>query len=177
MAMNSSPLVAQGLCLRNPRDQANHWPCHPSFDLWGAESGSFRDSFISRGALARSVRLWCVCACVRVCAALTCRLLTEVFVCTQASELRGPPALPLATLRAAPLSQAPLGPRCVSLPPAHRPSRFAGPDLSQPSLPFLAHPAPWGSPWAPVDPPSPSGYVAVQARRPTEGLSAGKGQP
>lgn len=33
---------------------------------------------------------------VRACAraALTCRLLTEVFVCTQASELRGPPALP-----------------------------------------------------------------------------------
>lgn len=34
----------------------------------------------------------CVRACA--CAALTCRLLTEVFVCTQASELRGPPALP-----------------------------------------------------------------------------------
>lgn len=33
-------------------------------------------------------------ACGCECAALTCRLLTEVFVCTQASELRGPPALP-----------------------------------------------------------------------------------
>lgn len=87
--------------------------------------------------------------CVRVracaCAALTCRLLTEVFVCTQASEL-GATCAPPATLRAAPLSQAPLGPRCVSLPPAHRPCR-PGPCSSLPSPAFPSFPraASWNS--------------------------------
>lgn len=181
MPVNASPLVALGLCCprtRGTRPLASRWPSHPRPGLGGAESGSaacsVRGSSVSRRALARSVcQCVCACACVRACAcaALTCRLLTEVFVCIQASELRGPPALPPATLRAAPLSQAPLGPRCVSLPPAHRPSRPAGPDPSQPSPPSPPHAAPQGSPRAPADLPSSSGRVAG---RPPGGLSAGR---
>lgn len=184
MPANASPLVALGLCCprtRGTRPLASRWPSHPRPCLGRAESGSaacsVRGSSVSRRALARSVcqcvRACAVCACVRACAcaALTCRLLTEVFVCIQASELRGPPVLPPLPSELRPclrhlsdlavfhclLPTDPAGPparTCPSLPSPPRPVK----------LPRVAH--------GPKNLPSPSGHVAG---RPTDGLSARRG--
>ena len=113
----------------------------PRADLGGAES-SHAALAVLRGALARFA---CVCVPVRACAcaALTCRLLTEVFVCTQASELRGPPALP-----PLPSEPRPCLRHLSDLAVFHclLPTDPAGPDPVPASPPLPTHAASWDSP-------------------------------
>lgn len=102
-----------------------------------------------------------MCVCVRACAALTCRLLTAVFVCTQASELRGPPVLPLLPSEPRPclrhFSDLAVFHCLVPTDPAGLPAR------THPSLPTPTRQHPGIAPWGPCGPCSPSGHVTVQA--------------
>ena len=141
---NAFLLVSQGLCLpKIPGDLAlaDCRPLPPGPTWVGAES-SHAALAVLRGALARFA---CVCVPVRACAcaALTCRLLTEVFVCTQASELRGPPALP-----PLPSEPRPCLRHLSDLAVFHclLPTDPAGPDPVPASPPLPTHAASWDSP-------------------------------
>lgn len=116
----------------------------------------------------------CVRACA--CAALTCRLLTEVFVCTQASELRGPPALPPLPSEPRPclrhLSDLAVFHCLLPTDPAGLPAWT----LFQPPLPSLPCAASWdshGPLWtlpSQVD-------IWLAGQEPPHGLSTRKGRP
>lgn len=118
----------------------------------------------------------CVRACA--CAALTCRLLTEVFVCTQASELRGPPALPPLPSEPRPclrhLSDLAVFHCLLPTDPAGLPAwtLFQPP---HPSLPFPAqHP---GIAMGPYGPSLPKWTFGWAGQEPPHGLSTRKGWP
>lgn len=131
---------------------------------WGAERGSAAWQLGRWRSVRGPSQAVCVPVYACACTALTCRLLTEVFVCTQASELRGPPALP-----PLPSEPRPCLRHLSDLAVFHclLPTDPAGLGPVPASLPSLPHAASWDSHGPLWTPSSPSGHMLGRLGAPT----------